>query len=54
MVSLKKGKSEIIFFCGQANRNYHEHTRLFNDVLPEKPVSPSYVRTVMQTFTTIF
>lgn len=39
---------KIIFFYGQANRIYHEAARLFKDVFLERPVSPSYVKSIVQ------
>lgn len=54
MVGVSEDKVQIILFYGHANRNYHEATRLFNDVLLDGPVPHSHVRNVVQKFTATF
>lgn len=54
MVRVNADKVEIILLYGQANRNYHEAARLFNNVYADRPVSPSYVKSVVDKFTTTF
>lgn len=44
MVSLNEDRVEIILMYGQGNRNYHDAARLFNDVFPVRPNTPSYVK----------
>lgn len=47
-------KVEIVLLFGQANRNYHETVRLFNETHPERPVSRCYVRKLIHKFMTTF
>lgn len=47
-------KVDMIYCYGQANKNLHETVRLFNLLHPNRPVSRTYVRNLINKFETTF
>lgn len=43
-------KCEAIAIFGEANRNYHEAVRMFNERLPDRPSYRHYFKQLMKTF----
>lgn len=43
-------KVEAIVIFGEAQRNYHEAVRIFNDRYPDRPISRTYLRELLRKF----
>lgn len=43
-------KTEAVFIFAEANRNFHEAERIFNERFPDRPISRAYLRQLVQKF----
>lgn len=47
---LVEEKVEAVLIFGEANRNYHQAVRIFNERFPDRPISRKYFRELVQKF----